>query len=69
MVTLYDNLSSTASELAQLNRLKDEFLATVSHELKTPLTTIKGFVSVILSGEVGPLNEQQADFLRSRFTQ
>ncbi|MDO8802996.1 MAG: HAMP domain-containing sensor histidine kinase [Elusimicrobiota bacterium] len=63
MVTLYDNLSKTADELAQLNKLKDEFLATVSHELKTPLTTIKGFVSVILSGEVGPLNEQQINFL------
>ncbi len=63
MVTLYENLSTTAKELAQLNRLKDEFLATVSHELKTPLTTIKGFVSVILSGEVGPLNDQQANFL------
>ena len=63
MVTLYDNLSKTADELAQLNKLKDEFLATVSHELKTPLTTIKGFVSVILSGEVGPLNEQQTNFL------
>ena len=63
MVTLYENLSKTAQELAQLNKLKDEFLSTVSHELKTPLTTIKGFVSVILSGEVGPLNEQQINFL------
>ena len=63
MVTLYENLSKTAQELAQLNRLKDEFLSTVSHELKTPLTTIKGFVSVILSGEVGPLNPQQLNFL------
>ncbi|PKM98822.1 MAG: hypothetical protein CVU79_00825 [Elusimicrobia bacterium HGW-Elusimicrobia-3] len=63
MFTLYENLSNTAQELAQLNKMKDEFLATVSHELKTPLTTIKGFVSVILSGEVGPLNEQQTNFL------
>ncbi len=63
MFTLYENLSNKAQELAQLNKLKDEFLATVSHELKTPLTTIKGFVSVILSGEVGPLNEQQQNFL------
>jgi signal transduction histidine kinase len=63
MFTLYENLSKTAQELSQLNKMKDEFLATVSHELKTPLTTIKGFVSVILSGEVGPLNEQQASFL------
>lgn len=63
MVTLYENLSATAKELAQMNRMKDEFLSTVSHELKTPLTTIKGFVSVILSGEVGELNEQQTNFL------
>ncbi len=63
MITLYENVSCTAKELAQLNKLKDEFLSTVSHELKTPLTTIKGFISVILSGEVGPLNEQQTNFL------
>ncbi|OGR51491.1 MAG: hypothetical protein A2049_12005 [Elusimicrobia bacterium GWA2_62_23] len=63
MFALYENLSKTAQELAQLNKMKDEFLSTVSHELKTPLTTIKGFVSVILSGEVGPLNEQQINFL------
>lgn len=63
MVTLYENLTKTAKELVQLNNMKDEFLSTVSHELKTPLTTIKGFVSVILSGEVGPLNEQQLNFL------
>ena len=63
MFTINENLSNKAQELAQLNKLKDEFLSTVSHELKTPLTTIKGFVSVILSGEVGPLNEQQLNFL------
>ena len=63
MVTLYENLSKTAQELAQLNRLKDEFLSTVSHELKTPLTTIKGFVTVILNGEAGALNDEQNQFL------
>ncbi|MEA3306695.1 MAG: HAMP domain-containing sensor histidine kinase, partial [Elusimicrobiota bacterium] len=63
MVTLYDNLSKTAKELAQSNNMKDEFLAAVSHELKTPLTTIKGFISVILSGEAGSLTPQQRKFL------
>jgi signal transduction histidine kinase len=63
MVTLYDNLSKTANELAQSNSMKDEFLAAVSHELKTPLTTIKGFISVILSGEAGSLTPQQTKFL------
>ena len=43
--------------------LEADLVAAVAHELKTPLTTIKGFVSVILSGEVGPLNEQQTNFL------
>ncbi len=60
---LYENLSKTAKELAHLNSVKDEFLATVSHELKTPLTTIKGFLDVILAGEAGELNEQQEKFL------
>ncbi len=63
MVTLYDNLSKTAKELAQSNNMKDEFLAAVSHELKTPLTTIKGFISVVLSGEAGALTDQQSKFL------
>ena len=63
VINLYDRLSQTADELAQMNRIKDDFLSTVSHELKTPLTTIKGFISVLLSGEVGSLTDQQVSFL------
>lgn len=60
---LYNKVSKDAVNLANLNKIKDDFLATVNHEIKTPLTTIKGFVSVLLSGEVGSLNEQQSAFL------
>jgi len=63
VVSLSQTLSQKAQELAQLNKVKDEFLSTVSHELKTPLTTIKGFVSVLLSGEAGALSDQQMAFL------
>lgn len=56
-------LSQTAEQLAALNRLKDEFVSTVSHEFKTPLTTITGFLSVLLDGDAGALNEQQMRFL------
>lgn len=63
ILSLYKNLSSKAQELSQMNKIKDEFLSTVSHELKTPLTTIKGFISVLLSGEVGAMSEQQVSFL------
>jgi signal transduction histidine kinase len=57
-------LSETAEQLATLNRMKDEFVSTVSHEFKTPLTTITGFLSVMLDGETGPINEQQMKFLQ-----
>lgn len=63
MINLYDRLSKTADELIQMNKIKDDFLSTVSHELKTPLTTIKGFISVLMSGEVGALTDQQISFL------
>ncbi|MEK7390087.1 MAG: GAF domain-containing sensor histidine kinase [Elusimicrobiota bacterium] len=55
-------LSQTAEQLAALNRLKDEFVSTVSHEFKTPLTTISGFLTVLLEGDAGALNPQQMKF-------
>jgi signal transduction histidine kinase len=47
----------------ELERMKSNFLSVVSHELKTPLHSIKGFVDIILMGKTGPLNETQLDFL------
>ncbi|HEY9722137.1 MAG TPA: PAS domain-containing sensor histidine kinase, partial [Oscillatoriaceae cyanobacterium] len=42
---------------SQLERLKDDFIATVSHELKTPLTTISGFIELLRNHEL-PRKEQ-----------
>ena len=47
----------------ELERMKTNFLSVVSHELKTPLHSIKGFVEIILLGKTGPVNELQRDFL------
>jgi len=49
------------THLKRLDQMKSEFVSTVSHDLRSPLTTIKGFVD--LMGVVGPLNEQQQDFV------
>lgn len=46
-------------QLAELNRLKEEFIANTSHELRTPLTAILGFSSVLLEESFGLLNPKQ----------
>jgi len=45
------------------NTAKSEFVSFVSHELKTPMTSIKGFTDLLAAGVVGPVNENQANFL------
>jgi signal transduction histidine kinase/CHASE3 domain sensor protein len=47
----------------ELDRLKDDFVATVSHELRTPLTSMMGFLEMIREGEAGELTEEQQRFL------
>jgi signal transduction histidine kinase len=47
----------------ELDRLKDDFVATVSHELRTPLTSMMGFLEMIREGEAGDLNAEQQRFL------
>jgi two-component system phosphate regulon sensor histidine kinase PhoR len=48
--------------LKQIDRLKNEFVSTVSHDLRSPLTAILGYVDLL--DRVGPLNEQQREFTR-----
>ena len=50
--------------LRKLSRVKDEFLAMVTHELKTPLVPIKGYADILLSETMGPLNDLQKERLK-----
>ena len=53
-------LSRTITELENANRVKDDFLATVSHELLTPLTSINGWVQMLKEGGLSDLQTSRA---------
>lgn len=59
---LYKELAAKNADLIQLNRLKDEFLACISHELKTPLTAVLGLSRLLVDQQLGELNERQARY-------
>lgn len=50
------------THLKMLDRLKSDFIHTISHDLRSPLTAIMGYVELL--GRVGPLNEQQQQFVK-----
>lgn len=47
----------------ELENIKSEFLAIASHELRTPMTVINGFSSLLLEDKIGTINEQQRQYL------
>ncbi|MCU0566693.1 MAG: hybrid sensor histidine kinase/response regulator, partial [Oculatellaceae cyanobacterium Prado106] len=57
-------LAAKNADLVQLNRLKDEFLACISHELKTPLTAVLGLSSLLKDHSLGNLNERQSRYAK-----
>ncbi len=59
---LCKELATKNADLIQLNRLKDEFLACISHELKTPLTAVLGLSRLLVDQQLGQLNERQARY-------
>lgn len=53
--------------LKELDRAKDEFISMASHQLRTPLTTIKGYLSMMLEGDAGKLSGPQKEFVGYAF--
>ena len=47
----------------EIAQAKNEFVSIVAHELRTPMTSIKGYIDLILQGAVGEVNQGQQHFL------
>ncbi|MFL7792506.1 MAG: GAF domain-containing protein [Anaerolineae bacterium] len=63
---LYQKLEKQAAELAQaynelqeIDRLRTQMVQNVSHELRTPLSLIKGYVELLIEGDLGRILESQ----------
>lgn len=56
-------LSAANAELGELDRLKSQFLSTLSHELRTPMTSLMGYLELFEQGMLGPLTQDQQEGL------
>lgn len=60
---LEDELRDRYERIKELDRLKNAFINAVSHDLRTPLTSIKGYAEFLEDEIGGPLSQQQHDFV------
>jgi len=61
---LLDELASSAASIAraheEADRAKDEFLATLAHELRSPMTAIRGWIQMLKTGDLSPAEATEA---------
>ncbi|NMC36606.1 hypothetical protein GYA49_06225 [Candidatus Beckwithbacteria bacterium] len=58
------NLETANQKLKELDKRKDEFLSVAAHELRAPLTAVKGYLSMVLDGDGGSVNSKVKDFIQ-----
>ena len=54
-------------KLKALDETKDDFISMASHQLRTPLTSIKGYISMVLEGDAGKVSHTQREMLDQAF--
>ncbi|MBM2852026.1 MAG: histidine kinase [Candidatus Nitrosotenuis sp.] len=59
-----DTIRVKEEETRKMSIAKDEFLAMITHELKTPLVPIQGYADMLLGGHLGPLSDNQKERIR-----
>jgi signal transduction histidine kinase len=60
-------LRSSNDMLRRLDAAKDEFVSMASHQLRTPLTSVKGYISMVLEGDAGKISPMQKQLLEEAF--
>jgi len=62
-----EKLQLANEELRRRDQMKDDFLSNISHELKTPMISVMGYIGMMLKEKVGSLTEQQRKFLQTSY--
>lgn len=72
--TLQEKIDDATRQLRQknerlrmLDQTKDDFISMASHQLRTPLTSVKGYVSMVLDGDAGRVNQLQRKLLNQSY--
>lgn len=60
-------LQKANDKLVALDQTKDDFISMASHQLRTPLTSVKGYLSMVLEGDAGQVNKDQKELLSQAF--
>lgn len=60
---LADDFNLMATKLGELDEMKRDFVSNVTHELRSPMTSIRGYIDLLLQGEGGKLSDTQKDYL------
>lgn len=60
-------LRDSNRKLKKLDEAKDEFISMASHQLRTPLTSVKGYISMVMDGDAGKLTGPQQKLLEEAF--
>ena len=60
-------LRDSNAKLRALDEAKDDFVSMASHQLRTPLTSVKGYVSMVLEGDVGKITPTQKELLTQAY--
>jgi len=58
------DLEAALTKLADVDRLKSNIVANISHELRTPMTHIKGYLELLIASILGPLTDEQLNGLQ-----